>query len=217
MLTRLCGNISAILRAAVDVVIVVHLVQLRAVGTGALNGSVDMAVPHQRFADLGIGICLGDARHDACVLEEGICVQHREELECLFKIIDHLLRRYIIGVACSVEGADAGAVLAPLVFPKRLVVALIVFPVYRHVVQQIVAVEVLEDLRNVFVLPGLVAELLVGSVAFIGPKRCDLSVRERKAWCELMAYHRPWTVQWSTGPVAGLLSQNCVCSRRPPG
>ncbi len=33
----------------------------------------------------------------------------------------------------------------------------------------------------------------------------------------MITCHRPWTVQWSAGPVAGSVSQNCVCSRLPPG
>lgn len=128
-----------------------------------------MTIPHQRLADLGIGVRLRRTWHDARVLEELVCIQHGEELDGLFKVIDHLLRGHVVGVALCVEGADAGAVLAPLVFPERFVLALIVFPVYGHVVEEVVAVEVLEDLGDVLVLTGFVAELLVGSIAIIGP------------------------------------------------
>ena len=134
MHTRLCGNVRPILRATVDIVVVVHLVEFGAICTRALNRGVDMTIPYQCLADLGIGIRLRGAGHDPRVLEEGICVQHGEKLEGLFKEIDHLLRGHVVGVALGVEGADAGAVLAPLVFPERLVLALIVFPVYGHVV-----------------------------------------------------------------------------------
>lgn len=174
MHTRLRGNIRPILRAPVHVVVVVHLVELGAVFPRALNRGVDVTIPHERLADLGIGIRLRGAGHDPRVLEELICIQHGEELEGLFKVIDHLLRRHVVGVALGVEGADTGAVLAPLVFPERLVLTLIVFPVYGHVVEEVVAVEVLEDLGDVLVLSGFVAELLVGSIAFIGPAKRQL-------------------------------------------
>ena len=194
-LTGLRRNVGPVLRASVHVVVVVDLVQLGAVGTGAFDGGVDVAIPHQRFADLGVGVRLCATGHDARVLEERVRVQDREQLECLLEVIDHLLRGHIVGVAGGVEGADAGAMLAPFVLPERLVVALIVFPVHRHVVQQVVAVEVLEDLRDVFVLAAFVAELLVGSVAFVGPaERPAVSWGWRLRW-RVTAYHRPWTVQ----------------------
>ena len=79
------------------------------------------------------------------------------------------MRGDVVGVAGGVEGADAGAVFAPLVLPEGFVVAAVVFPVDGHVVKQVVAVEVFEDPGDVFVLAFLVAELLVGSVAFVGP------------------------------------------------
>lgn len=101
-----------------------------------------MPIPHQRLPDLGICISLGGAGHDARVLEEGVRVQRGEELQRLLEEVDHLLRRHVVGVARRVEGADAGAVLAPFVLPERLVVAPVVFPVRGHVGQQVVSVEV---------------------------------------------------------------------------
>ena len=135
-----------------------------------------MTIPYQRLPNLGIGVRLRGAGNDARILEEGIRIQDREQLEGLFNVIDHLLRGHVVGVARRVESADAGAVFAPFVFPERFVLALVIFPVYCHVVQEIVAVEVLEDLRDVLVLSGFIAELLVGSVAFIGPVTIYLSV-----------------------------------------
>ena len=135
-----------------------------------------MTIPYQRLANLGIRVRLRGARHDARVLEKCIRVQDREELEGLFKVIDHLLRGHVVGVAGRVKGADAGAVFAPFVFPEGFVLALVIFPVYCHVVQKIVAIEVLEDLRDVLVLSGFITELLVGSVAFIGPMTNHLLV-----------------------------------------
>ena len=170
MLTRLRRNISSILRASVHVVVVVHLIELCGVGTRALDRSIDVAIPHQRFADLGIGVRLRGAGHNAGVREERVCIEHREELQCLLKEIHHLLRGHVVGVAGGVKGADASAVLAPFVFPERLVVAPVVLPVHGHVIQQVVAVEVFEDLRDVLVLTRFVTVLLVGSVAFVGPE-----------------------------------------------
>ena len=93
-----------------------------------------MAIPHQRFPDLGIGVRLCGTGHDARVREERVRVQRREELQRLLEEVDHLLRGHVVGVAGCVKGADAGAVLAPFVLPERLVVAPVVFPVYGHVV-----------------------------------------------------------------------------------
>ena len=185
MLTWLCRNIRPILRTSVHVVVIIHLVQLRLVRSGALDRSVDMAIPYQGLSDLSIRIRFGGAGHDARIFEEGVCIQDREELEGLFEIINHLLRWHIIGVAIGVEGADAGAVFAPLVFPEGLVLALIVFPVHLHVVQEIVAVEMFKDLGDVLVLAGFVAKLLVGAIAFIGPRRTH----------PLLA----WTWKWMLG------------------
>ena len=138
-----------------------------------------MPIPHQRLPDLGVRVRLRGAGHDARVPEEGVRVQRGEELQRLLEEVDHLLRRHVVGVAGGVEGADAGAVLAPFVLPERLVVAPVVFPVHGHVVQQVVPVEVFEDLGDVFVLAGFVAEGLVGSVAFVRPEtRCLLVWRK---------------------------------------
>lgn len=168
-LTRLCGYISPILRAPIHIVVIIHLIQLRRVFPRALNRSVNVAVLHQRFPDLGICVRCRGAGHDARVLEECVCVQNGEQLQRLLDVIHHLLRGHVVDVAGRVEGADAGAVFAPFVLPEGLVVAPVVFPVDRHVVEQVVAVEVLEDLSDVCILAAFVAVLLVGSVTFVGP------------------------------------------------
>ena len=134
VLTRLRRYIGPILRASVYVVVIVHLIELGRVGTATLDRRVDVAILHQRFPDFGIGVRLRGAGHDAGVLEEGVGVQHREELERLLEEIHHLLRGHVVGVAGGVEGADAGAVFAPFVLPERLVVASVIFPVDGHVV-----------------------------------------------------------------------------------
>ena len=128
-----------------------------------------MAVPHQRFPNLSIRVRRRGAGHDARVFEEGVGVQHGEQLQRLLEKVHHFLGGYVVDVAGCVKGADASAVFAPFVLPEGLVVAPVVFPVYGHVVEQVVAVEVLEDLGDVCILAAFVAILLVGSVAFVGP------------------------------------------------
>ena len=134
ILTGMCRNIGPVLRTSVHVVVIVHLIKLSGVGTSALDCSVDMAILHQRFPNLGIGVRLRGARHDACIIEERVGVQHGEQLECLLEEINDLLCRHVVGVARCIEGADARSVLAPFVLPERLVVAPIILPVYGHVV-----------------------------------------------------------------------------------
>ena len=168
--TRLSRNIRPILRAPGHIVVIIHLIELRLIRPRALNRSIDMAIPYQRLPNLRIRIRVRGARHDARVLEKSVGIQDREQLERLFKIIHHLLRGHVVGVAGGVKGADAGTMLAPLVLPEGFVLALEVFPVDGHVVQEVVAVEVFEDLGNIFVLAAFVAELLVRSITFIGPK-----------------------------------------------
>lgn len=58
---------------------------------------------------------------------------------------------------------------APLVLPEALVVAAVVFPVDAHVVEDVIAVVGLEDLRYVRVLARLVAVRVVGSIAVVRP------------------------------------------------
>lgn len=46
----------------------------------------------------------------------------------------------------------------------------------------------------------------------------DKGIREDEhSGLRLAAYQRPWMVHEFEGPVTGLVSQNCVCSNRPPG
>lgn len=172
LLTRLSRNIRPILGAPIDIVIIIHLIQLGTIAPRTLNRRIDIPPRHQRSPDLLIRIRLCSARDDTRVLQKGIRIQCREKLEGLLEEIDHLLRGDVIDIARRVKGADAGAVFAPLVFPEGFVVAAVVFPVHLHVVQEVVAVEGFEDLGDVFVLPGFVAVLLVGAVAFVGPVFC---------------------------------------------
>ena len=134
ILTGLCRNIGPVLRTSVHVVVIVHLIKLSGVGPSALDCSVDMAILHQRFPNLGIGVRLRGARHDACIIEECVGVQHGEQLECLLEEVNDLLCRHVVGVARCIEGADARSVLAPFMLPERLVIAPIILPVYGHVV-----------------------------------------------------------------------------------
>jgi hypothetical protein len=102
--------------------------------------------------------------------------------------------------------------LAPLVHPQALIVAFVIFPVHGHVGQEVGCTEGLEDVPDVVICAAVVAVGFVTAVAAVGPKvvRSDVS----KPRCGRVAgtHHRPWMVQASSGPVGGLVSQNCVCS-----
>ena len=63
--------------------------------------------------------------------------------------------------------------LAPFVLPEGFVVAALAFPVDVHVREEVVGAVVLQDLSDVCVLAGLVAVLIVGAIAAIGPGVCE--------------------------------------------
>ena len=87
--------------------------------------------------------------------------------------VDDFFLRGVICVAFGVKGADAGAVLAPLVLPEAFVVAVHVFPVGVHVGQEIGLARRLQDLRDVCVCATGVAVGVIGPVAVIGPEPVD--------------------------------------------
>lgn len=60
-----------------------------------------------------------------------------EQIHHLLEEIAHFLLRGVVGVAAGVDGVDASAVLAPLVSPEGLIVAVDVDPVLLHVGQEI--------------------------------------------------------------------------------
>lgn len=98
-----------------------------------------------------------------------IRVEALEEIDRLLEEINHLLLARVVGVAARVEGADAGAVLSPLVLPKRLVVPLVVLPVGVHVVEQVRLAVRRQDVGDVGVGAVRVAVRVVRPVAVVWP------------------------------------------------
>ena len=60
-----------------------------------------------------------------------------EKVHRLLEVIDHFFLRRITGIALCPQGADACAVLVPLVFPELLVIALVVLPVRVHIIEEV--------------------------------------------------------------------------------
>lgn len=73
-----------------------------------------------------------------------VCIKPLEEINSLLEEVRGLLFRNISGIAFGIESTDACSVLAPLVLPKGLIIALIVLPICVHVVQSIALPELLE-------------------------------------------------------------------------
>ena len=69
--------------------------------------------------------------------------------------------------------------LAPLVLPEALVVPIGVFPVYVHVIEQSGLAISLQGGADAGVLPGWVAEGLVGAVAVVRPGEYVSLVHEK--------------------------------------
>lgn len=70
--------------------------------------------------------------------------------------------------------------LAPLVLPEYLVTAVIRYPVGVHVVEQILAVEGLQDGGNVRVGAAVIAVGLIGAVAVVRLWRRSIRHRNRE-------------------------------------
>lgn len=108
--------------------------------------------------------------------------------------------------------------LAPLMRPEGLVVPVDINPVLIHVGEEVVTALRLQDIRDIGVSAGRVTACLVGAVAVVGPGFVNMDIHEYGAWpLPCVTYHRPWTVHEVEGPVDGLVSQNWVCKRAPPG
>lgn len=63
--------------------------------------------------------------------------QFPENLHCLVKVVYDLLLGIIIGIAFGLQRTDTGAVLIPLMHPQVQVIASKIFPVNRHVVDEV--------------------------------------------------------------------------------
>lgn len=98
-----------------------------------------------------------------------IRIKRLEEIDRLLEKVDGFLLVCIAGVTSRVEGADARAVLGPLVLPESLVVPLIVLPVRLHVVEEAGLAERGQDAGDVGVRARRVAAGIVGTVAVIRP------------------------------------------------
>ena len=165
--------------------------------------------------DLRSGVRLRSARHNARYREENVGWQRLEEINGLLEEIDNLFLRGVIDVAIGIERADASTVFTPLVLPEGLVIATLIFPIGFHIGEEGVGIVGLEDGANVCVLAGFVAVLVVSAIAVVRP--VVLSVTRMIAKRGWPAYQSPWIVQELAGPVAGSVSQNCVCNSSPPG
>lgn len=102
----------------------------------------------------------------------------------------------------------------PFVLPEVLRRFIVALPVFLHVVQQTVLARRLQNVRDVLVRAGRVTVFLVRAVAVVRPGKVS---KTGSITADINAYQRPWMVQESVGPVTGSVSQNWVCSRRPPG
>lgn len=137
-----------------------------------------------------------------------------EQVHSLCKVVNYLLLRSIIRVAVGIQRGDTCAMFAPFVLPKALIVALVVLPINIHVCQKVRCARSLQDGGNVLILTVWVTVRIVRAVAMVRPTPLSVEARRTRGH---HVYHKPCTVQWSAGPVAGSVSQNCVWSNCPPG
>lgn len=72
-------------------------------------------------------------------------IQALEQINCLLEEITHFFLRLVAGVAARLDGIDASTVLAPLMRPEVLVVAVDINPVLIHIVDQVTEVLVLQN------------------------------------------------------------------------
>lgn len=163
------GHEGARLDGAAHAVVVPEFVELAA---AAPDDGVVAVVRGEDGLDGGQGVGLGGGGDDAGGGEPVVRRQRLEEADGPREVVGHLVRGAVAGVALGVQRADARAVLAPLVLPEGLVVALVVLPVRLHRPER-AGGPLLQDRGDVGVLPALVAVLLVRPVAVIGPVGCD--------------------------------------------
>lgn len=172
MFTWIGRDERARLRRPLDIIEIPDLIQL--VRVGALDHGDDPPGRLQRGDDRIACIRLAAAvGHDARVGKPGVGRQRLEQIDRLLKEIHHLLLRHVVGVAARLQGADAGAVLAPLVLPEALVVALVVLPVGVHVREEVGGSRGGNDGGDVGVGARGVAVGVVGAVAVVGPQAMD--------------------------------------------
>ena len=120
--------------------------------------------------DFGRSVSFAGGGRDSGFGEEIVGGQGLEERDGAVEEDGDFLGRLVVGVAGRVEGGDAGAVLAPLVLPEGLVVALVVLPVLLHDLEGLVGAGGLQDLGDVGVGAARVAVGFVGAVAVVRPQ-----------------------------------------------
>lgn len=131
-------------------------------------------------------------------------------LNSLVEVVHNLLLWQIVRVAIWLQGADASAVLVPLMLPQIVIITTEILPILAHVFEQVSPARVNKDQRNVAVLASGVTELVKAAVAVIGPTRVScIFIQPENV---VQTHHSPWIVHASSGPSAGSTSQNCVCS-----
>ena len=158
----------AVLEGALDVEVVPDLVEDLALAAERDLGAVLLG---QDALDLGHVVRLAGRGRDAGRGEPLVRWQRLEEADGAREEVGRLLAVLVaVAVARGLKGADAGAVLAPLVLPELLVVALVVLPVLVHVVERVAGVVGLEDLGDVGVSAIRVTLRRVGAVAVVGPE-----------------------------------------------
>jgi hypothetical protein len=132
--------------------------------------------------DFGGGVSLGCRGCDSGFREEIVRREGLEEGDGAVEEDGDFLGRLVVGVAARVEGGDAGAVLAPLVLPEGLVVALVVLPVLLHDFKSFIRAGGLQDFGDVGVGAARVAVGFVGAVAVVGPQAVEGPAVVRAGW-----------------------------------
>jgi hypothetical protein len=118
-------------------------------------------------------------------------------------------------------------VFPPFVLPECLILALGVFPVRLHIRQSWRGTGGLKDPGNIGVRSGIITIGIKSSIAW---ETLVFAIQEEDSQyngpaCIVLVmsvdkrgtYQSPWMVHELLGPVAGFVSQNCVCKRSPPG
>lgn len=123
--------------------------------------------------DLAGSVRLGLGRLDASLSEPLVRGERFEQRYSPLDIISGLSTGSVAGVAIRLQGADASAVLVPLVLPQRFIIAVVTHPVLVDVRQGRIAEELGHDASDVTVFTARVAELRVCAVTVIGPETMD--------------------------------------------
>ncbi len=122
---------SSALHGALHIVVVPELIEL-VVGVAVDRHGV-AEVRGEGGLDGGQGVGCGRRGHDAGGREPRVRRERLEQSHSLVEEVYGFLLGHVVGVARGLQGADAGAVLGPLVLPEALVVSTDVLPVGLHV------------------------------------------------------------------------------------